>query len=61
MEIKEYRDEFFNNAKRIQIYNSYEPYRLIEMKRYYEKNNIECVEASDTDLDVYLKYFPLLF
>lgn len=57
MKIKEYRDEFFDNAKKIKIYNSYEPYYLYEMKRYYEENNIDCIEASDTDLDVYLKYF----
>ncbi len=57
MEIKEYIDEFFNNSKRIKIYNSYEPYNLLLMRRYCEKNNIECVEASDTDLDIYLKYF----
>ena len=57
MEIKEYRDDFFDNAKKIQIYNSYEPYYLYEMRKYYEENNIECIEASDTDLDVYLKYF----
>lgn len=57
MEIKEFRDEFFDNARKIKIYNSYEPYYLHEMRRYYEENNIECIEASDTDLDVYLKYF----
>ena len=27
------------------------------MKRYYEKNIIECIDALDTDLDVYLKSF----
>lgn len=58
MEIKEWHDEFFDNAKKIKIYNAYEPYCLFEMRRYYENNNIECIEASDTDLDVYLKYFP---
>ena len=58
MEIKEYKDEFFNNAKTIEIYNSYVPYYLSVMKRYYENNNVECIVASDTDLDVYLKYFP---
>ncbi len=56
MEIKEYHDDFFN-AKRIQIYNSYIPYYLMEMKRYYIKNNISCIEAADTDLDVYLRHF----
>ena len=58
MEIKEYNDDFFNNAKTIDIYNSYVPYYLSVMKRYYENNNVECIVASDTDLDVYLKYFP---
>jgi len=57
MEIKEYTNEFFNNSKSIRIYNSYEPYYLFEMRRYYETNNIECIEANDTDLDIYLKYF----
>lgn len=56
MEIKEYHDDFFN-AKRIQIYNSYVPYYLMEMKRYYIKNNISCIEAADTDLGVYLRHF----
>lgn len=57
MEIKEHTDDFFNNSKSIKISNSYEPYYLFEMRRYYEKNNIECIEANDTDLDIYLKYF----
>ena len=57
MEIKEYHDLFFDNAKTIKIYNSYEPYYLFEMKKYFDENNIECIVASDTDLDLYLKYF----
>ena len=57
MEIKEYTNEFFNNSKSIRISNSYEPYYLFEMRRYFENNNIECIEANDTDLDIYLKYF----
>ncbi len=57
MEIKVYHDDFFNHSKTIQIYNSYEPYYLHEMKKFYEKNNIECIIASDSDLNIYLKYF----
>jgi len=57
MEIKEYTDEFFNNSKKIIIYNSYEPYYLYEMKKYYKQNNIECIDALDTDLDVFLPSF----
>ena len=57
MIIKEYTDNFFDNSKALKIYNSYEPYYLYEMKRYYEKNIIECIDALDTDLDVYLKSF----
>ena len=29
----------------------------MEMKRYYIKNNISCIEAADTDLNVYLRHF----
>ena len=57
MEIKVRNDDFFDNSKTIEIYNSYEPYYLYEMKRFYENNNIECIVALDTDLDVYLKHF----
>lgn len=57
MEIKVRNDDFFNNSKQIEIFNSYEPYYLYEMKRFYENNNIECIVALDTDLDVYLKHF----
>ena len=57
MEIKVRNDDFFDNSKTIEIYNSYEPYYLYEMKRFYENNNIECIIALDTDLDVYLKHF----
>lgn len=57
MIIKEYTDNFFDNSKALKIYNSYEPYYLYEMRRYYEENIIECIDALDTDLDVYLKSF----
>lgn len=57
MEIKVRNDDFFDNSKTIEIYNSYEPYYLYEMKRFYKNNNIECIVALDTDLDVYLKHF----
>jgi hypothetical protein len=50
-------DDFFDNSKTLEIYNSYEPYNLHLMKKFYKENNIECIEALDTDLDVYLKYF----
>lgn len=50
-------DDFFNNSKTLEIYNSYEPYKLHLMKKFYKENNIECIDALDTDLDVYLKYF----
>lgn len=50
-------DDFFDNSKTLEIYNSYEPYNLHLMKKFYKENNIECIEALDTDLDAYLKYF----
>ncbi|MBO5223550.1 MAG: hypothetical protein J6C23_03465 [Clostridia bacterium] len=54
--MREFHDEFFDNSRTIEVYNSYDPYILSQTVKYYLNNGIESIKCCDLELDC-LQFF----